>query len=190
MSIKYSAVFVATLLLAGCEGYQPPNYTPKVAPQLGAQTDAELGSIIVSVAQPSERKGAIHFAPSYAKTFSDAWRAGLKDAISHAMVFSPHSLRRIDLRVSVLEFDQPNTAISFHTKATALYEIEDRETGAILFREEIASEGVAPWSFALSAEVRSEESGNRAVQNNILSFLGALGQKGVHFPKRNGAYKP
>lgn len=187
---KYRGIPLLSILVllfqSGCISLPPLNFTPQDVPQATAKLDADLRSITVSVAQDSGKKGSIDFAMDYSKTVPDLWKAGVEDSLNRALTFSDTSSRKINLRVTIMKFDMPAMGISMHTHTIALYEIQDRETGAIIFREEITSEGVVPGSYAFTGAIRAMESANRAVQNNILSFLSVLQSRGLVAKKNAG----
>lgn len=174
------------LLSSGCISLPPLNFTPKDVPQSAAKLDADLRSISVSVTQDSEKKGSIDFNMGFSQTVPDLWKAGVEDTLNRALVFSDSSTRKINLRITIMKFDMPAMGISMHTKTIAQYEIQDRETGATLFTEEITSEGVVPGNYAFTGAIRAMESANRAVQANILSFLSVLQSRGLIAKKNAG----
>jgi hypothetical protein len=180
MNLRITILAATSLVLASCTQLPPLNFTPQEVPRVGRRANADLKSITVSVAQPSEKKGAIDFNMEYSKTIPDIWKAGLEDAVNRSLAFSDNSPRKVNLRVTILRFATPKFGAEMHTKTTARYEIEDRESGAILFDEEIAAEGDVPMNFAFVGVVRYMESMNRSVQNNILAFLHALNEKGLN----------
>ncbi len=146
---------------------------------MGNRIGAELRSIAVTVAQHNEKKGDIDFNLNYSQSVPDLWKVGLEDSLNRALAFSDNGTRKVNLRVKILKFDMPAMGVSMETSTTALYEIQDRETGDIIFREEISAEGVVGGTYAFVGAVRAMESANRSVQNNILAFLKVLEQKGI-----------
>lgn len=89
-------------------------------------------------------------------------------------IFSDGSDRKVSLSVKVLELDVPAFGASMTTKTMARYELIDRETGAIIYTQDISAEGHVPASYAFVGVIRARESINRSVQNNITQFLQAL----------------
>jgi hypothetical protein len=176
---KKSAALVFTLFLGGCTQLPPLNFTPQQVSRVGRRADADLKSITVSVAQPAEKKGNIDFNMGFSKTIPDIWKAGLEDAINRSLAFSDVSARKVNLRVTILKFATPAFGAEMHTHTIARYELQDRQSGSIVFSEEVASEGKVPFDYAFVGMVRAMESINRAVQQNILEFLRVLNQKGI-----------
>ena len=180
MNIKLPLAAFSAMLFASCTQLPPLNFTPQNVARVSRRADADLKSITVSVAQPGEKKGAIDFNMEYSKTIPDIWKSGLEDAVNRSLAFSDSSPRKVNLRVTILRFATPKFGSEMHTKTTARYEIQDRESGAILFDEEIAAEGDVPLDYAFVGVVRAMESMNRSVQNNIQEFLKVLNDKGLH----------
>ncbi|AXC69669.1 UDP-N-acetylglucosamine acyltransferase [Salmonella enterica subsp. diarizonae serovar 59:z10:-] len=104
-------------------------------------------------------------------------------------IFRDDSPQKVSLSVKVLAIDVPSFGASFTTKTIARYEIINRETGGIIYTQDISSSGTVPATYTFVGAVRARESINRAVQNNISQFLQALGTIDIEkpmFPGRNG----
>ena len=185
MKSKYllSALVILSAFFGGCATPPPFNFTPKEVPQAKNREDSELKSIIITVAQHNEKKGEIDFAMDYSKTVPELWKTGLEDAINRALIFKDSGPIKVNLRVKILEWDMPAMGASMTTKTTALYEIQDRETGKTLFSKELSTDGRVGATYAFAGYVRAIESANRAVQNNIIAFLKVLDEQGLESSK-------
>jgi len=176
--INITLLVLLTLVLSGCT-LPPLNFTPKDVSQFSRKVDADLRSITVSVAQDNEKKGDIDFNLDYSKTVPDLWKAGLEDSLNRSLAFSDSSGRKVNLRVKILSFDMPAMGITMRTNTIAAYEIQNRETGKIVFSREISTEGVVPGNYSFTGAIRAMESANRAVQNNVTEFMRILQVEGL-----------
>lgn len=170
---------VALVVCSGCTQLPPLNFIPKEVPRLNPRLDADLRSVSVTVAQPEEKLGALDFNFQYSQMVPDLWKTAVEDSLNRALAFSDASDRKVNLRVKILQFDMPKMGFAMTTKTAASYEIVDRATGVTLFKETINAEGVVPMDYAFMGVVRSMESANRAVQNNVLAFVNALSKEGI-----------
>lgn len=171
---------LALLALSGCAANPPLNFT---VPNVGlspTRINAEVKSLTVTLARPDEKKGDM---PAWAQTeVPSLWQTALIEAINKMVIFRDDAPHKLNLSVKVLALDVPGAGISFTTKTIARYELTDRDTGAIVFTQDISSEGYVSGSYAFAGFTRARESVNRSVQNNISQFLGALGTANVDKP--------
>jgi len=168
---------ICALVLAGCQQLPPLNFTPKEVHPFSAKLDADLRSVSIAIAQPDEKLGRMDFARGYSATIPSIWQAALEDAVNRSLAFSDSSLTKVNLRVKIQQFEVPRAGISMTTKVIASYEIRDRNSGKVIFFEEISSDGYVPGNYAFAGVVRATESVNRAVQNNIATFLTVFEQR-------------
>lgn len=186
MNIKY---LVTTIILAsslvGCGTLPPANFS---VPNVGLskkKIDAEIKSLIVTVARPDEKTGDLDFrmvsvdingsgGSAGDLATPQLWQASLTDALNRMAIFQDDAAKKINLSVKILKLDVPNGGFSFTTEATARYEIMDRKNGDLIFSQDITSSGTTPVDYAFAGIARMRESINRAVQNNITQFLQAL----------------
>ena len=177
---KIILVTLLALLLTGCAANPPMNFS---VPNVGVtqhKLDAELKSLTVTLARPAEKKGDM---PVWAESeVPTLWQTALVEAINRMTIFKDDNPRKLNLSVKVLAIDMPGMGISFTTKTIARYELIDRATGDIVYSQDIAASGTVPGNYAFAGYVRARESVNRAVQNNISSFLQALETVNVDKP--------
>ena len=170
----------AVLGLAGCATNPPLNFT---VPNVGVTTnklDAEMKSITVTLARPDEKTGDI---PAQAEgQVPGMWQTALVEAINRMAIFRDDSPRKVSLAVKVLKLDVPSFGASMTTKTQARYELIDRATGAIIFTQDVSADGTVPAGYAFAGVIRARESINRAVQNNISTFLQSLESVDVNKP--------
>jgi hypothetical protein len=174
---KLISIMGVLLALCGCQQLPPLNFASKDVAQFGDRMDADLKSVSIATAQPDEKRGRLDFARGYSETIPSIWKTALEDAINRSLAFSDDGATKVNLRVKILQFEVPKAGISFTTRVIALYDIQDRNSGKVIFHEEIASDGVVPGNYAFAGVVRATESVNRAVQNNISAFLSVLQQR-------------
>jgi hypothetical protein len=166
----------------GCETTPPLNFTPPTVQESSRAFDADLRTIVVTVAQVEEKKGAIDFNMEFSETMPELWQRGLTDALSRSLLFSDAGIRKIDLQVKILEFAVPPRGASMATKVMARYQAVDRSDGTILYSTVVESRYEVPFSFSALGSVRATESISRAVQANISTFLERLAT--ADLPKR------
>ncbi len=179
---------LAVLGLASCASNPPINFS---VPNVGVTThkvDAELKSLTVTLARPDEKTGDM---PAWAEGQVPAlWQSALVEAINRMAIFRDDAPRKVSLSVKVLKLDVPSFGASMTTDTAARYELIDRETGAIIYTQDISASGVVPAGYAFAGVIRARESVNRSVQNNITEFLQALETVDVSkpmFPSRQAA---
>lgn len=158
--------------MAGCASNPPLNFS---VPNVGVtqnKIDADMRSLTVSLARPDEARGKIPAAAQH--EIPQMWESALTEALNRMAIFSDSSPRKVSLSVKVLELDVPAFGASMTTTTGARYELIDRDTGAIIYTQDISADGVVPASYAFAGVIRARESINRSVQNNIAQFLQAL----------------
>jgi hypothetical protein len=159
------------LVLAACNAMPPFNFTPQFTGPSHSKIDADLRGVTVSLANPGETTGHM---PSDGALAAPIWRDALQDSINKSGLFDDDSHRRVNIAVKVLKIDIPEMGITFETAAEARYQIIDRKDGAVLFDQVIPSTGTVPPDWAFAGVIRRRESINRAVQNNIATFMNSL----------------
>ncbi len=169
--LKLTGILFAFALVAGCQSMPPLNFNPPNVGLASRKIDAEIKNVIITVARPDEKKGALDFGFQYSQDIPQLWKSGLEDALARNVLFSDDSQRKVNLTVKILKLDMPTAGISMTTDSIARYELVDRSDGTIYFTSDIAASGTTPADFAFNGAVRATESLNRAVQNNITSFL-------------------
>lgn len=178
--LKITFLSVAAAFLQACASVPNPplNFTPTTVARAQTRHDAEVKTVSVTVAQAGDRKGKVIFANEYSKIIPDLWKSSLEDALNRKLAFTDSSSKKATLSVKIVEFVFPThnggTIPTCTTKVTAIYQITEREGGSVLFEKEVPSKGVVPWNYASAVVTRLTESINRAVQENIQSFLEEL----------------
>ncbi len=160
--------------LTGCTTLPPLNFNPPNVGLSEKRLDAELRSTVVTVARPDEKRGELKFSMQYSQTIPELWKTGLEDALNRFLIFRDDGAKKLNLNVKILEWNTPNFGAGMTTETIARYELVDRNDGTVYFSSEITSKGVVPFDYAFVGVVRAMESANRAVQNNISTFLQQL----------------
>lgn len=168
--IKLFAILFA-IALTGCAAPPPLNFS---VPDVGvsrSKIDAEVKAITVTLARPDEAKGSM---PMGIEGISSFWKESLQESIDRMAIFKDGAANKLSIQVKILAFEIPSFGASMTSKSIARYELIDRATGAIVYTQDIAAEGVVPATHAFAGVTRARESINRAAQNNIKLFLQAL----------------
>ncbi|WP_206613468.1 hypothetical protein [Parahaliea mediterranea] len=172
----------ALTIMAGCASIPPVDFTVQDVGMVTNRKNAEMKSLTVGYAPQSQQRNVEANA-----TIPPVWKEGLQDAINRSLIFSDDTEMKVNVSVRITEFDIPAFGASMTTSVGAIYEIVDRETGDLLFAEEIMSEGVVPAGYALNGQARAVESWNRAVRNNIADFIKLLEQADFSKPMFEGS---
>jgi hypothetical protein len=159
------------LALAACNPMPPFNFAPQFSRPSQAKIDADLRSVSVTLANPEETTGRM---PPDAAMVPPIWRDAIQDAINKSGLFDDDSHRRVNIVVKVLKMDIPGVGITFETTVDAHYQIIDRKDGEAIFDQVISSTGSVPADWAFVGAIRRREAINRAVQNNIATFMNIL----------------
>ena len=173
------AIFFATFLF-GCAEHMPPlNFS---VPNVGVsqkKLDAEVRSLTVSMGRPDELTGPLEYIMAESAgtqlgtggEFTNIWKNSIQEALDRMVIFRDDVNQKISISVKILKIDTPSAGAEMTTNIDAKYEIIDRSNGDIIYSRNIQSTGVVPFSYALLGFIRARESVNRAVQNNITTFL-------------------
>ena len=99
----------------------------------------------------------------------------MKNAILKSRAFNSQSKRSSDLFVTITELYHHGIGFGDSIKTViAVYELIDEQTGESIFKESIKSDGIAKMKDFPYGQHRGREAINRAVKNNISSFLKRL----------------
>jgi hypothetical protein len=172
-----AALFVLT---TGCANLPPPNFSPTNVGILKTKAPADLKTISVSIAQPSEQTGkkvnlgmqAIQ-APAWAN-ITQHWKNGLENSLIRANAFDDGNEKKVAILVKVLQYWPPGGGFEMKTTVTAQYDILNTSDGSIVFTSTITSVGKVEAGYAFVGMTRAFESQNRAVQENIIQFIQQL----------------
>lgn len=129
--------------------------------------------------QQDEQKGDILAGMEVVPVF---WKSSLEEALNRMVIFRDESPKKVNLSVKVLALDVPAAGFSFTTNTVARYEIIDRSTGSVIYKQDVSSSGTVPAGYAFAGVTRARESINRPVRNNIAQFLQALETVDVNKP--------
>src|SRR5436190_14438453 len=83
-------------LLSGCQSMPPLNFNPPNVGLASKKLDAEIRSIVVTVARPDEKKGPLDFGFQYSKTIPDLWKVGLEDSLNRYLAFQDDGSRKLN----------------------------------------------------------------------------------------------
>lgn len=158
------AAFAAGLVLAGCS-VAPLNFTPSNVAVSGKRLNAALLSTNVTVASKQEATGKMNTAGAEADVAA-LWKSTLDDALVRMAIFRDDSPRKLSLIVKILELDLQS--LGFNAKTTARYELVDRNTGEVVFKSDVQTDGRASDYVGVD---RARKSASRSVQANIEEFL-------------------
>lgn len=170
---KTTLALLAVVILSGCETIPPMAFS---VPNVGVSTkkiDAEVKSLTVTVARQDEAKGDIPFWVTR-EGVPQQWATALIEALNKMTIFQDDAQKKLNLSVKILKFEPPMGGASMTTETIARYELTDRKTGDIVFTQDVSASGTTPFDYAFAGVIRARESMNRAVQNNITTFLQAL----------------
>ena len=179
-AVGRACAILLTGLVAACNPPQPLNFSVQNVSPSPTRVDADLRTITVTPAAPNERTGNL---PPAVAMITNVWKEATQEALSRAALFNDDSRRHVNLEVKILKFDSPSMGITFPTDTDASYTLVDRQSGAVLFRKVISAQGTTPMDFAFVGAIRARESQNRSAQNNIETFLKALGADQVAAPR-------
>lgn len=183
-NLKVFFILTFPFLLSACGPTLPPlNFSPPNIGVSSVKLDAEVRSLTVSIGRPDEQTGEVDiamiesanpYAPGTGANIVMLWKNALQESFDRMVIFKDDADKKVSLAVKILKIETPPMGISFTTDAAARYEIIDRNNGDIIFTTDVNSTGTVDGDYAFYGITRARESVNRAVQNNILSFLQAL----------------
>jgi hypothetical protein len=170
-SLILSTSLIMIIFLAGCSTMPPADFTVQNLPSV-ERKNVELVSITVGYV--AKTRGVTldtnHLVPP-------AWETALQDAINRSLIFKDDQDRNISISVRIDHFDLPAAGFAMTSDCGAIYEITDRSSGEIVFRERIYASGTTPLDYAFAGVFRMAESVNRCARNNIVDFLVLLDQR-------------
>lgn len=177
------AIFIVALL-SGCATPGPTHaptldFAPKDVLPIGKKIEYEVKTITVSVAKEEERLGQTQigvFGNQYESSFKSSLKDALEEAVAKAAIFNDNSNKKISLSAKVMKFETRPLTISFVTSMVVRYQLIDRENGNLIFTRDIDTSGSAPFDYSFSGSIRYAEARNRAVRENITSFISSLGE--------------
>ena len=150
---KLLLICFSIIALSGCSSAPPLNFT------------------VQNIQPTNHKKGNIE---AGMEILPQLWKASLDDALARNTAFKDDASKKVNIVVKVLAMNLPSIGATMTSTSIAQYQIIDRENGKALYTKEISADGVVPFSYSLMGSIRSRESINRAVQNNIAAFLTEL----------------
>ena len=172
---------LSTFFLSGCMSVPPVDFTVQDVGIVDNRKDVELLSLTVGFAPQTQQTKVEADA-----TIPPLWKESLKDALNRSLVFRDDMDTKVNLSVRITKFDVPLFGASMTTRVSAIYEIVNRSNGDLLFTQSISSEGIVPFDYAFVGMIRSVESWNRAVRNNIAEFINTLNSADITKPVFKG----
>jgi len=109
-----------------------------------------------------------------AEDFLLAWAIALRDALKKSELFDELAERKLKLFVGIQDFDTPPFGVHFTTYVSTNYQFIDKTSNNIIYSDAVNSEGFVPFDYSFFGYKRSNEAINRAVQNNISTFISHL----------------
>ncbi len=156
------------LALGACQDEPPFNFAVQDVRPSPSSLPEDLRSITVTLAHPYEKTGPL---PPRSDIVVEPMKEALTDAIDHAAIFQDDTPVHVNLAATVLKLRLPSPGFTMKTGMDCRYVLIDRSTVAELFSTIVASAGDVSMDFSWSGRIRVKESVNRAVQNNIATFL-------------------
>lgn len=172
------AVLACLLMLPACASLPPFNFSVPDVQASSRKLDADVRSITVTIAPPSEQTGPVD--PG-THIITDMWKEALQETLDRSAIFTDVSPNKVSIAVKILKTDIPKIGITFTSRISARYDLISRVSGAVVFSKTVESEGTVPAGYAYLGLTRQRESINRAVQNNILEFLTSLKEANLSF---------
>ena len=166
-------VAAALSLLTGCATIPPLNFSPPNIATSQVRRNAALVATTVTLAGKSEAHGKIDVAGSE-NGIAALWKTALDDSLTRMAMFRDDAPTRLSLVVKVLRLDAPDLGLVMVTHTEARYELIDRNTGAIAYATDIATDGRSPVGDNFYGMIRRRISAANSVQNNIATFLRQL----------------
>ena len=171
--MRFVPALLALTLLSGCASVPPLNFSPANIGMSRAKQNAALVATTVTIAGKSEAHGKIALAGAEGNV-AELWRTALDDAITRMALFRDDAPTRLSLVVKILKLDAPTVGLTMVTRTEARYELIDRNTGAVVYTTDVATDGRSPVGENFYGMIRARISAANSVQNNIAVFLQQL----------------
>ena len=172
--MKRNSLILTTLiimLLAGCSTMPPADFTVQNLPSV-ERKNVELVSITVGYVP---KTGGVTLDTNH--LVPPAWQTALQDAINRTLIFSDDKERKITISVRIDHFDLPMAGFAMTSDCGAIYEIMDRLSEEVVFRERVYTSATVPVDYAFAGVIRVQESINRCARTNIRDFIVLLDQR-------------
>ena len=174
MNCRY--IFLIMVLgLTACATPQPPDFTVRNITPVKNKQQAELRSITVVYDANAKTDVDMRLLARSNVDTASLWKEGLTDALNRSVVFQDDQELKVSLSVRIVEIDATN-ALATEMVVTALYELIDRATGKILFKENIKGSGAVPLSESGIAPTRVTRLFEMTVRDNIRNFISTLSE--------------
>lgn len=183
---KAPALFAVTMicLSTACSPLAPLNFSVQNVDPSPKGIDADLRSITVVLAQPSERTGPL---PADSNLAVEPWKEALTDAVNRSALFTDDSKTHVNISVEVLKVDISSFGINLPTSVDARYRVIDRSTGKSIFDRVVSSEEGTEFGYSAIGVVRGRELTNRAIKRNIIDFLQDIEGSGLMIGTNSGS---
>jgi hypothetical protein len=178
MSIRFLLLLTVSLFV-GCAQVPPLDFAPNDVLPTGSKIDRQVKDISIAFGKDDERKGYIEVGfggNQYEASFKSAFEDALQEAIIKSAVFNDLAERKVLVIAKVLKLETPTMGINFPTDFIVRYQLLDTSSGELIFTRDIESSGEVEAGYAFLGAARYTEARNIAVRENILSFLGSLGE--------------
>lgn len=177
--ITPSLAIAIAFLMSACGVMPPVSFTVPNVQASKNKINAELKSLTVNNASPSEAKGLIL---AINPNVQDQWKNSLTEALNKKSIFKDDAIRKVNIAVKILKISGEG-GINSEIDVIALYEIIDRNDGSIIFSKEISTKGTYPLDFNPGI-VRVTHSLNNGVRENISEFLTSIENLELGLPQK------
>lgn len=178
--MRLPAILIFMLLLGACtQGVPPLNFSVPNVQASPRKVLAEVKSITVVLARADEQETV--FQPGQ-ETLTPLWKTALEEALNNSAVFQDEATTKVSVAVKILRVEIPGVGLTFPVTTAALYQVVNRQSGAVLYSERIETIGTTPVNFAFLGIARARESVNRSVQANIARFIESVPRTQVTQP--------
>ena len=167
------------LILNGCAGPTPTNFTVQDIKPATHKIEAELRSVTAGPAHPGERlTDRVHTDLEY--SWYGVWKDAVQDALNRKAIFEEDVPRAVSIAIKVTQLDLPDMGFEMTVTSSARYEIISVATGKIVSAIDITTDGTTPADYSIDGGRRILEALNRSVRKNISEFLRALEAKDIN----------
>jgi len=152
-------------------------FTPTDVVPTTRKIDADLRSITITIAEAKEQKGEVQVGFGgnvYEQSFKQAFKTALEEGLARSAIFSDLSSRKVSLAARVLRFQSPKMSARFKTEMIVRYEILDRNSGSVIYSNEVASTGEVSMNYAFLGAARWAEARNITVRQNVKNLIADL----------------
>jgi len=158
-------------LLAGCTSPARVDYMAAPASELKASLATPLrGSVSIGAVSGGRAQNAAFRSHVNAMSL----RKALETSLLAVGLFSPETHSRYRLSANILGFDQPEFGVSITSTAIVKYELLEKATGNVLYKETIAVPYTATFDDAVLGDERLRLANEGTVRMNISKLVDDL----------------